>query len=464
MSLFTDDEPIIEPDESINPVKVRAYPEPYRGIAVDTQYTPSSSLLLWISGSNWRVNYYSQVLDSTQEPTPLALDRKPPYQQYRKIIGIDLKVLQSLDPQQDERIRTFSVTGSGLTYPFLTPNNGDMFTANIGDGKIGLFTITSSRRTTFKRDSVYAVEWKMISELTTQQLENLDEKSIITYHYSQRSLLGNCGPFITEAEYEDSKRYEKLIGELTRRYLTDFYSREHSTFLVPDQELKTYDHFVTKAVLKVFDSKLDTRLAKVKVLNVQSEAVMQQPTIWDTLLYRDSSRLCDSTAKASLVSTRISRWRPELQAIGYTGIPRFVYPMEPPTDVDSQYNGNSHFRPAGVPFKEGQLRRREGRFIPQHERDLEYFNRNLNASESWAIPADINPVSRDEYYVFTEAFYCNSKQQQSKLEMLVWQMLNKETLNPEQLRAVTECCLTWDNLERFYYHPILIILLKCSLR
>ena len=463
MALFEEPEETLE-EHSVNPIQVKAYPEPYRGIAIDTKYTPSSSMLAWISGSNWRVNYYSQVLDSTQEPTPLSLNRKAPYQQYRKIVGIDLKVTQALDPSQDERLRTFSVTGAGLTYPFLTPNNGDMFTANIGDGKVGLFTITTSKRTTFKKDSIYSVEWKMISELTHDQLNDLDAKSIITHYYSQGSLLNGCGPFVSEQEYQDSKDYNKLHGELVRRYLGDFFSIEHHTLLVPDQELKTYDHFVTQLVLKIIEARSEPRLRKVKLLNVMSEPIMSQPTVWEAILRQDATRLCGHTERAHLVSTRISRWRPELQAIGYSGIPTMVFPMDSPVDVDSLYDSEHLVRPGGKPFRSGKLRKPRGRTIPQAERDPGYFKRNIEAIDPFLIPADIHPVSRDEYYVFTEAFYREQPKLQSKLEMLVWQMLNREKLNSEQLRSVTQCCLEWDNLERFYYHPVLIMLLKYSLR
>lgn len=451
--------------EAVQPIKLKAVSESYKGIAIDTKYIPKSSMLEWINGSNWRVTYFSQVLDETQEPTPLALSREPAYQQYRKIVNMDLKVNQTLDISQDARIKTFSVTGSGHTYPFLTPNLGDMFIGNIGDGTLGLFVLTASTRETFLRDSTYAVEWKMVSKLTDAQAADLEKKTIITYYYSPGSLMGGCGPFVTEQEDQDNSDNRKLLRDLINRYISDFYSPEHATFLVPDQLMKTYDHFLTKFMTRIIGVAEFPKMRNVKTLNVMSEPVMRRNTFWDTLLERDVSAMCYSTQRVHLVSTKISRWRPELQAIGYTGIPRFIYPLEVPYDVDSAYDSENLFRPEGLPFHEGRSRVPMLRYKTQLERNLKWFQANTDpAAELWDKAPDIHPVSIDDYYVLSESYYLGVGYKHSKLESLVAQLLDKETLNPNVLRAVLKCCLDWDNLERFYYHPILIALIKYTIR
>jgi hypothetical protein len=459
----------LEPTLPSDPIKVKIEPPEFDGVTIDTQYTPSSSLLTWVAGSNWQADYYSQVLGSDSEPMPQALDKPAIYQQYRLIKNLALKVTQPLSFTQDPTTLTMTVSGSGITYPFVVPNLGDMFIANIGDGRRGIFTITRAQRATILRDSVYNVDWIMVSEVTTARMQDLEEKTIETLHYSPSSLISGCGPFITTTEVVRTESYADYHGELIKRYLTDFFSHEHSTLLVPDQLMKTYDHFVTRAFLMMVDSSEDNRVRRVRELNVMAAPVMKQPTLWDALLRQDPARLYGSTQKADLVSTREFRGQATLQAIGYTGISRLVYPIDAPTDVDSQYDASPGYRPAGIALREGRPRRPvDGPYLTQAERDAPYFKAIpadiADNFQPWEIPPTIHPVVKDDYYVFSEAFYLEQLAGQSKLEMLTWQVIRGEPLNYEQFDALLATVYEWDNLERYYYHPVVIALLKLAMR
>lgn len=470
-----DDNPLFEEIEELpappEPEKLHVHIEPkaYRGITIDTEYVPSSALLVWAEGSNWSADYYMQILGADTEPTPQDLARQPIYQQYRLLKKIFLKVTSALSFSQDPQTRTMTASGSGFTYPFMVPTEGDMFIADIGDGRAGVFTITQASRATILRDSVYNVEWTMVSELTDERVADFAAKTIETFYYSQTSLLKGCGPFVTSQEVQQVVDYTKTYSELIKRYLTDFFSIEHSTLLVPDQLVKTYDHFVTKAIHQLFELKDDVRVRKVKELNCQGENVMAQPTIWDAILRRDAARLYGSTQKADLVSTAYFRGRPTLQAMGYTGISRIVYPMDAPTDVDSQYDRENVHLPVGIPYRDGLPRRPlPGPFKTQAERDLPCFQRLPgDVSEvlpAWMIPEDIKPVTVDGYYVFSEAFYTSDRSRMSKLELLTTSLILKEALDYQQLNKLLAGVYDWDNLERYYYHPIVIAILKSVLR
>ncbi|MNB93925.1 hypothetical protein D3C87_1001140 [compost metagenome] len=464
-------EPCYDPGQGPVPEgAVKIETEVFRGITIDKEYAPPSNLMQWTSGSNWIVDYWSQILKPDQEPTPQNVAREPHAQQYRWLKRIPLKVNQTLSGDSDEILNVWTRTGSGHTYGFMTPNQGDMFAAGIGNGHTGLFTITSAKRVTIQKGSTYAIEWKQVSELTEERYNDLKRKSNEEYWFSAASASAGCGPFITNEEQARSTMYGKLLRTLVDRYITDFFSKEHSTFLVPDQLYKTYDHWVTKAFISMVDTTMDGRMRKVKVLNVMSEPVMSQPTVWDAIVRQDMDKITDSTERCQLVNTRISRWRPELQAIGYSGIPRFVFPMEAPTDVDSQYDGEDTARPWGIPFHEGRPRRPlPGPPQTQLDRDLEWFRRvkpedeKNYSNQMYRIPADIHPVVRDNYYVFTESFYRCDAHLQSKLEMLTTTMIKGEELDKNQFDAMLENIRYWDNLERFYYYPVVIALLKYAM-
>lgn len=465
------DEPCYDAGQGPIPATaVKIESEVYRGITVDCEYAPPSHLMQWSTGSNWIVDYWSQILGPHDEPTTQNVNREPHAQSYRWLHRIPLKVTQSLSDDTDDVINTWSRTGGGHTYGFMTPNIGDMFAAAIGNGHTGLFTITSVKRVTIQAGSTYAVEWKQVGELTKDRMDDLKRKSMENYWFSAASMNAGCGPFVSDEEQQRSSTYSKLLRTLIDRYLTDFFSPEHSTLLMPDQLYKTYDHWVTKAVMMMVDTTMDGRMRRVKALNVMSEPVMRQPTVWDAIIRRDMDKISDSTERCHLVNTRISRWRPELQAIGYTGIPRFVFPIEAPTDVDSQYDGEDRARPWGIPFHEGQPRRPEsGPWRSQLERDLPWFKRvspedeHNYAAQLYRVPADIHPVVRDNYYVFTESFYRCDTHLQSKLELCTTAMIRGEELDKNQFDALLENIRYWDNLERFYYYPVVMALLKYAM-
>ena len=446
--LFRDiDEEDVTPPTQSKPnevtLKVKIEPDCFDGITVDTEYVPSSAILMWAQGSFWTVDYYSQILGRSIEPKPLDLHLSPIEQQYRYLKKVPLKVTTPLSFQQmDTQSNTMVTTGGGFTYPFMTPNVGDMFVADIGDGRAGLFTITRAERATILKDSVYNVE----------KLENLAAKVEQTFHFSQSSLEGGCGPFVTTQDAARIENYEDTLRELIRRYFTDFLSLEHSCLLVPDQNTKTYDHFVTRTMLRMIAPSEDPRVRKVRELNVMGHSVMNQPSIWDAILSAEPVRLYGSTERAHLVTTANFKGSPLMQAIGYT----------------SQYDLEDRNRPIGQPFKPGRARRPEpGEFKDQSERDLPFFKglpEDVEGIPLWKKPPAIHPVVIDDYYVLSEAFYTRATTGQSKLELLLNQYLEHEKLNKEQFDDLLGSVYDWDNLERFYYHPIVIALLKTHMR
>jgi hypothetical protein len=80
-----------------------------------------------------------------------------------------------------------------------------------------------------------------------------------------------------------------------------------------------------------------------------------------------------------------------------------------------------------------------------------------------ALP-DIHPVNKGDFYVLSQAFYENQPLLQSKLEHLTLCALNGESMHKPTLLNLVQTAKRWNNLERFYYIPILFILIKTALR
>lgn len=443
-----------------DPVKIET--PAYRGITVDTEYVPSSALLAFIEGSRWTVEYYSQVLDAHNEPQQQILDRDAPWQQYRHLKGMELKVAQDLSYDEDPTTRVMTVSGSGYTFPFLVPNQGDMFIADIGDGKAGVFTVTSVRRSTIRKDSIYEISYTMVGDYTPERAADFERKTIETLVFSRKSLYQGCGPYLSTKEAADNATYQETLERLIQLYMGDFYSQEYSVLLVPDQGRPTYDHFISQFIVNLLGSQGDKRLRKIRTLNVSVDNVMRQPSIWDAVLTQDPTLVETGTRHTRVYYTHLFKGRPELKSLGYTGIAYLIYPLDNPTDVDSRYDNEDLIYTGGFTLRPGQVRRRQKLHdVPEDIGALPYYQGMTPSPDldPALVPPDIHRADTDDYYVLSEAFY-QQAEGQAKLELITRQYLEGEAINTEQLNRVLDHVYDWTSVERFYYYPLLFAILK----
>jgi hypothetical protein len=73
----------------------------------------------------------------------------------------------------------------------------------------------------------------------------------------------------------------------------------------------------------------------------------------------------------------------------------------------------------------------------------------------------IRRVTVDDYYVLSQAFYEHTPETKlSKLEALTMAALKGDAIDIRMLDLLCTHAPRWDNVERFYYFPILFTLLR----
>jgi hypothetical protein len=75
----------------------------------------------------------------------------------------------------------------------------------------------------------------------------------------------------------------------------------------------------------------------------------------------------------------------------------------------------------------------------------------------------IYPVLSDASYVLSSNFY-NSTATMSLLEVLTWDYINGKSISPTVLVQLISNYAAWGGLERFYYLPIVLILIRSVVR
>lgn len=453
MSIVEEDEGA--PEKPI-PAPVRVTAPEYRGVTVDTNYIPSSHLLKHISGMSWTVDYYSQVIDKDNQVAGHQVSKSGIFEQYRLIKGMELKVQQDLNTAQNQESKAMTVTGTAIVYPFLIPNVGDMFLASIGDGKEGIFQITTSERPTYFKEACHLIEYIMIDYSSSgERLRDLNSKVVQTLQYVKDFHNHGQNPLLFEEDYVLLGELHNRYKEISEDYVRSFFSSEYGTLLMPGQGKPVYDHFLLEAVKKIYNTKDSPIIRQIRRLNVDGDQNLKTTQLWDVLMSLDSDRIPFICDQMGLVDSRTFAKDPMLSGIFHSGIRYVVYPKNPQKTIDYELKDKTPPL-AMVDFVDDPGR--AGKLIDVIK-DTELLGLPYSAIDAPLI----KPVLQDEHYVLSREFYDNVAGQ-SVLELSVRSLLDKKRVSVRALTTLCRSYHTWGGLERFYYVPILLILIKASIR
>lgn len=431
-------------------------------MVIDTNYTPLTSILQHVDGASWIVNYYSQRIVPNSELVPQSLDLLPIYQQYLLIEQMEIKVTQALQSDQDEESKGMTITGTATTYGGFIPNKGDMFIADIGDGRAALFCLTNATKKSHMKDAVYAIDYELINYADAAYTSDLGRKTVETVVFEKDFLYLGQNPQVLTKDYASLKQFKQLYQELLGNYFRDFFSQEHKTLVIPGQSEVSYDPYLTRALLDWIGTSEHPVINKIRLPNVAGDPGMAQFTIWDCLGQMAINQLPMALQQVRLIGTDQFRNMPHLAGIYYTGIKQVIYPMDDRTDVDA-----GHDTCLTVPttvetaalVNAGRRTTDLGRLLPSPL--LNGFD--YTTSMVGGLP-DVVRVTDDAYYVLSQPFYRGEVPISSTLERLVLQGLRQEPLDKVALTRLTKTAMRWENLERFYYIPVLFALLKVATR
>lgn len=446
------------------PVKPTAIAATVRNAVVDSRYIPMSSLLTHIEGASWTVDYYSQILDLDDETSDLQLNQHAVYQQYKLIRHLELKVQTELGYQQDDQARTALVNGSATLYPGIKPNNGDIFLADVGDGRIGVFTITRTEKKAIFKDTCYQIDYTMRDYLTPEYRDALAKKVDIETVFVRDFIHHGQNPVLATSDFEQITSLNAGYTNLLHQYLADFFNVEYQTLCVPNQANVTYDPFMVKSILTVLDNSHSNTIMRIRSLNVDGNVRYRENNLWTCLtqLNGDIRELCFH--KAGLSPSSIFTESAQFDGIYYSGIQDVVYPLDGSTlaVVDTRYCVEDPLIPGRL--LPGIARNRELRRVLVNKELKGFHYAPTDAPVGIESLPDIHPVNKDDYYVLSQAFYEDSSVGLSKLEHLVLCALSGESMHKPTLLSLVNTSKRWNNLERFYYIPILFILIKTALR
>lgn len=426
---------------------------PYESPVVRTDITPYSPLSTFHSGSRMTGDYYQAV--NARDSVPKAMQEGLPavYGQYKKVKGLEVRVNTTISHKQtQDATRGFNSTLQ-VTFPgVIIPQEGDVFIFDMGQGQPVIAAITSPTELGSPyTEGAGVAELRVIKKLTKEIQDIYDSKVVDTLYWSQKLLRQGLKPLLSSEEVGLHRSLTRTFRRLTMTYLRDYFYPRYGTLMVPMQAGPTYDPFVTKFVKAVFDSSLSPIMQQIKVLNVESSIHSTDLTIFDALLSLDEAMIDVVAQKSGVIGVGHFQSIPGFRSIYFTGIRQCV------VMTDSPYSNSGHGQAEITTSKieRAGARKSEGRFI------LPVLTPGVRED----MPANTNFVhwmDKDDYYILSEQFYLD-QEGQSMLDILVRQAISREAIDLKMLDRIASYADQFDVLERFYYIPLIIALIRMEL-
>lgn len=470
MSGFYTDHP--EAPSVPKPIIDAIAPPEFRSAIVDTMYKPRSELLAYITGMTWVTDYYSRVVASDDEASGLDVHVPAPLQQYNRIWSMELKVQQELQTTFSDDGTEQKTVGTAYVYPFLTPQPGDMFRADIGDGREGMFRVFRVTPQSMFMDRVHEIEYELISKDNPLYIGNLENRVQVTYRFVKDFLLNHQNPLLVEEDYHSGQTLSGEYYDLIYLYEQQYISREFRTLILPgekDLQNPVYDHGFVDFVLSILESREGNRVRDIRRMNFGDDSVINAVSLWDMLLRRDKRLMEKIYTMVGLTPARnllIPYNRTALlHGAQWTNIKNIIYPIDPMVNVDV-LGGWEKMRPIMSSYQASHLKRK----LQKQEwmtDALPGFLADAEDPPEEPIVKDrpvIHSVDLTKTYVLSRAFYEGNYEGMSLLESLLMTYLKHEVIRNEDVLKVAMQASRWKRLDQYYLIPLTLLLIRYAIR
>lgn len=428
----------IEQNEKASP---KIHSDEFKHNLIDLEVIPPNSIVVNIQGYPVIGDWYNHRIGMDQESDGYNSGQSTPHQAYRLIKNIKIKLNSPFDysVNSDTVVTDFTTTGK-VYVPTFIPVIGDVFLMEIGNGRLGRFEVTTVRPLSIYQDRAYECEFRLMELATITVVDALNKKVVETLHFVEEFILHGQNPLLTTEAFKQRQELKSLLITVSKQYLANNYSKQHSTLLVPEQAAATYDPYVTTCILNLIEHDVHPYMRKLRDLNVDDRQTRDYTDIYTVLLNCDIDSLPMCFTEAGTVDTRKWVRNYSIASIRYSTIPLMIYPVAMNQGADRYYSESSS----------GDI-------------DAEPLTHPPSGSTPFGQVPAIDALS-GRGYVFPESFYNREAVDQSVLTQLTEDYLENKTIDGNALIALVKQRTSWSSVERFYFEPILIILIKAALR
>lgn len=453
-------EPVPQPVQAVKEPFISE--RPYESVAVDSKYQPIASILTFVAGSSWTVQYYRQLLTKDSELATQQTSLEAVFQQYQKIAGFEIKVSSALSPSFETETGEHALQGTGNIYPSFKPNRGDMFIADIGDGRAGLFEIYGVEQKNVTRDSTYEINYRIVDYVNENNHKDLEKKVVVNSYFVKDFIQQQQNPIVVEETYHLIQILKKSYSDLQQLWFQQNYNAETKSFPIPGQSKATYDPFLMGVLEYFLPQEVRPASRRVTKYVVESDDLFNVPTLWSSLIRGDDDFSFTQTKEMCCIPIPYVTYVSEFNSIRFSRFEKLLFPK-------GGELGNDYLGSGGYTVNEYRL---DSPYSSSESAaiDLKYlfYRKVLNGLDD-IKPSDlyiplIHPVGIDDYYILSEYFYNKAQYGQSRLELQTRAYLEHKALDCGALVELCADVCNWGKMERFYYIPVLLFLIGAALR
>lgn len=397
--------------------------------------TEDYSVLQYMEGSKWTVNYYNQQLGSSDSGQLLDPANPPVLRPMTKIENFVLYVTSNMAEARYE-----AMNGEALFYAGdLRPYVGDNFIVPILNKKLGIFQITGVTLKSYVSKSIYNINFEIfiIGDIPESNsfLVNLEQSVNRKFYYDSDFLKGKGGVLLTEEESVRKKKAGDALEYISRNWFREFRDLQSNLLMVKKQPRKYIDTNIEKFFLK-----------QITVDNYHMNPVMANTTY---------SPFGGSLDKYTIMDLLLSKHMIKLDDVA-----RKVVSLNGSGAIDVDLRGGDlsfmGFDSIIFPYTDDSMLLEINLFTCFSPVDVAEVS---NAYTGVDLP-DIVDLFTKTKYLFSDNFYDNIRTDLTSIEILLLDYIDEVELDTNLLFNLIDTVNKWSPLQKFFYMPFLYLLVN----
>lgn len=201
----------------------------------------------FMEGHRISVIYYNQCTvqgDVRTDVNDSPNERSAIHTAYKRIDKCVITLKEPLTFSYDTQKAQANATSTAIMYAGLTPQYGDIFLYNVGDGKLGMFKITSITPQSWYNDRVYLIGFYFFNYADSGDLSFLESCTVRRSVFDPGAFFDGTYALLTEDNYAFLQQLRAVRDILCKFYFRTFYQESMGSFIDPVSGI--YDPYLVK--------------------------------------------------------------------------------------------------------------------------------------------------------------------------------------------------------------------------